>query len=200
VLAQAREVVKHQRVRAIKIGALGSAANVRAVGDWLAARGVPVVVDTPMMPSRGGARLLAERALDAVRASLVPRATLLTVNVPEAEALLRRRVVNVGEAREAAQALVAMGARAALVKGGHLSGAQAIDVLAHGGRIVELRAKRLAIGGVHGTGCTFASLIAGRIAAGDDLMDAVRWAKKRHHAALARAVNVGGDLRVIAFD
>jgi hydroxymethylpyrimidine/phosphomethylpyrimidine kinase len=214
VLAQAEEVVRHQRVRAVKVGALGTSANVRAVGAWLAGLDVPAVVDTPMVPTRkagrgGRARLLAERAVAAVRTSLIPRAALLTVNAAEAEVLLERRVARVAEAYDAARALRALGAGAALVKGGHLAGGDAVDVLAlDDDDVVELRAPRLRAPPLHGLGCTFASLIAGRLAvdprpfaknARPALLDAVRWAKKRHHAAIAESVDVGGPLRVVTF-
>jgi hydroxymethylpyrimidine/phosphomethylpyrimidine kinase len=200
-------------VRAVKVGALGSEANVRAVAKLLAGYpAVPVVVDTPMLPTRGKARLLAARALAALREELLPRATLVTVNADEAGALLSEPVRTVGEAHDAARALVKMGARAVLVKGGHLGpadGPSAVDVLAIGGEVVELRAKRLVIAPVHGTGCTLASLIAGRLAAREEgagarvdaegLVAAIRWAKRVHHAALARAVDVGGGMRVLVF-
>jgi hydroxymethylpyrimidine/phosphomethylpyrimidine kinase len=209
VTAQAAEVLRHQRVRAIKVGSLGSEANVRAVAKLAANHpGVPLVVDTPMRPTRGKARLLAWRALAALREELLPRATLVTVNADEAHALVGERVRTVGEAHDAARALAAMGARAALVKGGHLAGASAIDVLALDGRgeVLELRASRLAVGATHGTGCTFAALVAGRLATRasakldrDGLVAAVRWAKRAHHAALARAVDVGGAMRAIVF-
>jgi hydroxymethylpyrimidine/phosphomethylpyrimidine kinase len=212
VAAQALEVLAHQRVRAIKIGALGTAENVRAVArllDKAEARGVPVVLDTPMAPSRaaaGRARLTALEAVTALKRDLLPRATLVTVNVAEAEALVGERVLTVGEAHDAARALARLGARAALVKGGHLAGPSAIDVLADAHEVVELRARRLPAGAVHGTGCTFASLVAGRLAvrergevASSDLVGAVRWAKRVHHAALARAVRVGSGMRVIVF-
>ncbi len=131
VVAQAAEVLRHQRVRAVKLGALGSEANVRAVARLLARHArVPVVVDTPMLPTRGTGRLLARRALAAVREELLPRATLVTVNAAEAHALAGEPVRTVGEAHDAARALVRAGARAALVKGGHLGGPSAIDVLA----------------------------------------------------------------------
>jgi hydroxymethylpyrimidine/phosphomethylpyrimidine kinase len=211
VAAQAGEVLRHQRVRAVKVGALGSEANVRALAAVLARhRGVPVVLDTPMAPTRGnGARLLARRALVALRDELLPRATLVTANVDEVQALVGERVRTVGEAHDAARALVRAGARAALVKGGHLAGSSAIDVLAlrDGDEVVELRARRLPIGETHGTGCTFASLVAGKLAvrAGAQvdaagLVAAIRWAKRVHHAALARAVDVGGAMRALMFD
>jgi hydroxymethylpyrimidine/phosphomethylpyrimidine kinase len=207
VVAQAAEVIRHQRVRAVKIGALGTEANVRAVARLLARHpDIPLVVDTPMLPSRGRARLLATRALGALRDELLARATLVTVNLAEAEALLGEPVRTVGEAHDAARALATAGARAVLVKGGHLKGASAIDVLCVDGEVIELRARRLDVGPTHGTGCALASLVAGRIAARagaetsrEELVAAIRWAKRVHHAALARAVDVGGPMRVLVF-
>jgi len=209
VVAQVAEVLRRQRVGAAKVGALGSRANVHAVARLLARhRDLPVVVDTPMRPTRGGARLLARDALISMKRELLPVATLVTVNGPEAEALLGDPVRTVGEAHDAARALCGTGARAVLIKGGHMAGPSAIDVLAVDGEVVELRAARLAVGPAHGTGCTFASLIAGRLALGapgrrtvrrDDLLAAIRWAKRVHHAALARTVRVGQGMRVIVF-
>jgi hydroxymethylpyrimidine/phosphomethylpyrimidine kinase len=202
---QAREVIAHQRVRAVKVGALGTEGNVRTVAELLARHGdVPAVVDTPMLPTRGRQRLLARGALRALREELLPRATLVTANADEAGVLLGEAVRTVGEAHDAARELVRMGARAVLVKGGHLPGTHAIDVLALGGDVIELRARRLAVGPVHGTGCTFASLIAGRLAVRErarvsraELESAIRWAKRVHHAALARAFDVGGRQRAM---
>jgi hydroxymethylpyrimidine kinase/phosphomethylpyrimidine kinase len=214
LIAQAEEVLRHQRVRAIKVGALGSAENVRAVARILARlprpREVAVVVDTPVRPTRGSKgrpRLTAGDAVRALKSDLLPRATLVTVNVAEAEMLLGEAVRTVGEAHDAARALVdaSGGTCAVLVKGGHLEGPSAIDVLAMDREVVELRARRLATGAVHGTGCTFASLIAGRLAVrtgglgSDEIVAAVRWAKRVHHAALARAVRVGSGMRVLVF-
>jgi hydroxymethylpyrimidine/phosphomethylpyrimidine kinase len=204
--AQVAEVMRHQRVLSVKVGALGGRANVRAIANLLARHpAVPVVVDTPISPTRGDARLLGPGAVDALREALLPRATLVTVNIDEAQALLGERVRSVGEAHDAALALEALGPRAALVKGGHLTGDSAIDVLAIEGEVIELRARRLAIPETHGSGCTFASLVAGRLAVRGGQVDkgtlvaAIRWAKRVHHAALARTVDVGRGLRVIVF-
>ena len=207
VVAQAAEVLRHQRVRAIKVGALGSEANVRAVAALLQRHaGVPAVVDTPMAPTRGRSRLLAARAVAALRDELIPRATLVTANTDEAEALVGEPVRTVGEAHDAALAIARMGATAVLVKGGHLTGASATDVLAVGGEVIELRARRVTGAPVHGTGCALASLVAGRLAVRlaarvdrDTLVAAVRWAKRAHHAALARAVDVGEGMRALVF-
>jgi hydroxymethylpyrimidine/phosphomethylpyrimidine kinase len=207
VAAQVSEVLRHQRVRAVKVGALGSEANVRAVARALAPHpGIPLVVDTPMAPTRGRGRLLSARAVSAVREELIARATLVTVNLPEARILVGEPVRTVGEAHDAARAIASTGARAVLVKGGHGSGASAIDVLAIGGEVIELRARRLPIGAVHGTGCVLASLIAGRLAVRararleeGALVEAIRWAKHVHHSALASAADVGAGMRVLVF-
>lgn len=204
VVAQAREVCLHQDVQAIKLGALGSAANVRAVGTWLSASALPVVVDTPMLPSRGRGRLLSAGAVAAVRRWLVPRATVLTVNVAEAEALTGRRVTDVIAAERAARELRSAGARCVVVKGGHLAGRDATDVVAVGARVTKLRAPRVDAGPLHGTGCTFASLVAGRLAARGadtdaDLVAAVRWAKRVHHRAIRSAAAVGSGACVLLF-
>jgi hydroxymethylpyrimidine/phosphomethylpyrimidine kinase len=197
--AQARVVLRDQRVGAIKVGALGNASNVHAAAALLAAhRDVPAVVDPVFVPTRGSGRLLAERAIATLERDLLPRAALVTANAPEAEALTRERVTTVEQARVAARALVALGARAALVKGGHLASSRAIDVLATKDALIELSAPRLRLARkIHGGGCTLSSLIAGRLALGSDVVTAVRWAKRRHYAALAHAVDVGGDLLVL---
>jgi hydroxymethylpyrimidine/phosphomethylpyrimidine kinase len=213
VLAQAREVMRHQHVRAIKTGALGSESNVRAVGEFLSKHpDVPAIVDPVMSPSRGRGRLLAERAVSAVRTSLLPRAALVMANVPEAEALTGKRVTSVSEAHDAALVLCRLGARAAIVKGGHMVGAQAIDVLVvrgedgEPGDVIEIRSKRLRLPPIHGGGCTFAALVTGRIAADardytgastQIVLDAVKWAKRVHHRMLADASDVGGEMRVL---
>lgn len=229
LLAECTEVVRHQRVRAFKVGALGSDENTRVVGDFLAIhRDLPSVVDTVMMPSRGRARLLEEKAIGVLRTRLLPQATLVMCNAPEAEVLTGLRVTRLSEAREAAVALLRLGARAVLVKGGHLGGSQATDVLALAGpppppasakslatvrarraadaNVIELVAPRLTLPPIHGGGCAFASLVAGRLARKIDdwkedparaLEAAVRWGKDVHHEALAEARDAGGDMRVL---
>jgi hydroxymethylpyrimidine/phosphomethylpyrimidine kinase len=187
LIAECTEVLKNQRVRAIKIGALGSDENTRAIGDFLAIhRDIPAVVDTVMVPTRGRARLLEERAISALRERVLPRAVLVTVNAPEAEVLTGRRVTRLDEAHDAALALLRLGCRAVLLKGGHLGGPLAVDLLAIApvdnpkarGRsssrdvtrratatsVIELSAPRLALPPLHGGGCVLASLIAGRLA------------------------------------
>jgi hydroxymethylpyrimidine kinase/phosphomethylpyrimidine kinase len=204
VLAQATEVLRHQNVRAIKSGALGSPANVRAVVQIGKAHPkLPLIVDPVMIATRtkGGARLLEAEALVAMR-ELCSQATLVTPNVDEAEALVEGRIRDLEDLREAAVTLVARGARAALVKGGHLSGDYAADVLATRGHVVVLRTPRRKGAAFHGGGCTLAALIAGGLAHRqahdeDTLIEVVRWAKRRLTTAISRPRRIGDGLLVL---
>jgi hydroxymethylpyrimidine kinase/phosphomethylpyrimidine kinase len=201
VLAQVRELVAHENVKAVKIGALGSDANVRGVTRWLASlgRSVPVVIDPVLKASRGSRRapLLEEAALAALL-KMIELAAVVTPNAVEAEVLLGHRVRSLADAERAARAFVELGARAALVKGGHLpalSANETTDVLAIGGRVIHLRAPRVNAA-PHGTGCTLASLIAGKLAAtgrtrDQDIVAAVRWAKRQLGRRIAQAFRVG---------
>jgi hydroxymethylpyrimidine kinase/phosphomethylpyrimidine kinase len=197
VIAQAREILRHQDVRAIKLGALGSEENVVAIQRLVRAARLPFVMDPVLgaTVARPGARLVAPRALGAI-GRLAARATLVTPNAAEAEALTGLPVRSIDEAASAARELVRRGARAALVKGGHLPGKRAVDVLCIGDRIVCLSAPRFAIE-AHGTGCTLASLAAGRLAVlpgpltDHGIVEALRWAKRTLTGWLSLAVRVG---------
>jgi len=203
VRAQAERIFLHQDIRAWKTGALGSTDNVAlAVALSEEHPMAPLVVDPVIVATRtdAGARLLDDRALEAMR-RLVARSTLVTPNVDEAEALLGARVTSVEDARDAALALLAMGARAALVKGGHLRGPSAVDVLASPSGVQLIEAPRVALeGDFHGGGCTLSALITGRLACGDELEAAVRWSKERLTRAIAGSVRVGDGLRVLPLD
>jgi hydroxymethylpyrimidine/phosphomethylpyrimidine kinase len=206
VLDQAREVLADARVRALKTGALGSAANARAVIALLAEHPrLPAVVDPVMIPSRraGAGAALHGRAVGPLRA-LAAAATLVTPNLAEASALLGAPVSE-REARDAAAALVAAGARAALVKGGHGAGPESVDWLAMRGQIVRIARPRRRTPPLHGTGCTLASLIAGRLAArprggspgAAEIVEAVRWARAQLDRAMASPLATGRGLRVL---
>lgn len=156
-------------IAAVKTGMLGSAEVVRVVGRFLEGIDVPVVVD-PVMIATSGARLLDDDAVGAVAEILMPRATVVTPNLPEAEAL-------VGPGRsmeEAARDLVARGAGAALVKGGHLPGDDVVDVLFDGEAVHRFEGPRIRTTSTHGTGCTYAAAIAAQLAAAVPLHEAVR--------------------------
>ena len=189
--AQARAVLDDIGTDAIKTGMLGSI----AVAEWVAAIldtcTAPVVVD-PVMVAKGGAPLLAEEAIAAVRALMVPRAALLTPNAPEAEALTGIAVTDLDGQRRAGEALLAMGAQAVLMKGGHVAGETVIDLLLTQFGETLLEGLRIETRHTHGTGCTLASACAAGIAKGLPLEQAVAEAWAYVAEAIRRAPGLGG--------
>ncbi|MDX2012838.1 MAG: bifunctional hydroxymethylpyrimidine kinase/phosphomethylpyrimidine kinase [Myxococcaceae bacterium] len=160
---------------AAKTGALGTAALVEVVAARAKGAPFPLVVD-PVMISKHGHRLIDEAAVQAVRSLLLPVCALVTPNTHEAAALTGRPVETLPQAKDAAKALADLGARAVLVKGGHLEG-DAVDVLFAGGELHEFRAARLDTPHTHGTGCTYSAAITARLASGARLPHAVAGAK-----------------------
>ena len=161
-------------VGAVKIGMLASAEVIEAVADALERHRPRAIVLDPVMVATSGGRLLADDALDALRHRLLPLATLVTPNIPEAEALLGHAVATSEAANEAVTQLLALGARAVLLKGGHLAeGAAVLDRYDDGTRATTFIHPRIALL-AHGTGCTLASAIAGHLARGAALPDACR--------------------------
>ncbi|KGQ19949.1 Hydroxymethylpyrimidine phosphate kinase ThiD [Lysobacter dokdonensis DS-58] len=178
-------------VRVVKLGMLATAEVIETVASLLDARpDVPVVLD-PVMVATSGAKLLADDALDAMRTRLLPRATIATPNLPEAELLLGARIDSVVAMHDAAQALRARGANAVLLKGGHLQGeGDVVDVFIDATGMHEIRHARLTLE-AHGTGCTLASAVAARIALGDGLRDACIAASDYVHRALVKGYRPG---------
>jgi hydroxymethylpyrimidine/phosphomethylpyrimidine kinase len=213
VIAQVEELLADMKVRALKTGALGSAENARAIAALSAAHpSIPAVVDPVMIPTRVGAsgvRLDGAGAVDAMRA-LAAVATLVTPNRDEAAALLGAPLRTDDDARAAGAELVRRGARAALMKGGHGEGPEAVDWLVTRTRAVRLARPRIppSRARFHGTGCALSALVAGRLAlrsgrgraSEDDLVAAVRWARARLDAALRAPVVLGPTMRVPALD
>jgi hydroxymethylpyrimidine/phosphomethylpyrimidine kinase len=190
VEAQARAVLDDIGADALKTGMLGDAATVRLAARLIAEAGVPAVVD-PVMVAKGGAALLAEEAVSAVRERLVPAAALLTPNAPEAEALTGRAVASLDDQRRAGEALLAAGAQAVLVKGGHVPGERVVDVLATPAGETLFEGERIASRHTHGTGCTLASACAAGLAQGLPLAEAVARAWDYVHQAILRAPGLG---------
>lgn len=190
---QIAAVVEDVPPHAAKTGALGSAAVVRAVAALASRFAFPLVVD-PVMISKHGAPLLDADAARALREALLPCAALITPNAPEASALAGIEVCDGASAREAARAIAALGARAVLVKGGHLSGEEAVDVLLAGGEVHELRAPRVETRHTHGTGCTYAAAITARLARGEPIVQAVTEAKRWLTEALRQAPGLGAGI------
>jgi hydroxymethylpyrimidine/phosphomethylpyrimidine kinase len=191
VTAQIEAVASDIGVDAVKTGMLANAAIVEAVGAAIASLDLPRVVVDPVMVAKGGAKLLDDEAIEALKAELLPRALVVTPNVLEASALAGIPVRNVNEARAAAERIAAFGAAAVIVKGGHLPGADAIDVFFDGREFVELRAPRIETRHTHGTGCTFSSAIAANLALGRPLGEAVARAKAYLTDAIRRAPGLG---------
>ena len=175
VMDQLEAVLSDIPPHAAKTGALGNAELVRALAQRAAGFAFPLVVD-PVMVSKHGALLAGADALQAIRRDLLPRAFLITPNLQEAAVLTGRPVTRLEEMRGAAQALCGLGARAALVKGGHLEG-QPEDVLYEKGVFHELPAERIDTRNTHGTGCAYAAAITAGLAHGLDLLTAVTEAK-----------------------
>ncbi len=186
------DALRDARVAAFHVGALVSADAVRAVAEGLASYpNVPAVVD-PVLAASGGDSLADDATRTALLDTLFARATLITPNLDEASALLGRPIGDVAAMREAARALLDSGARAVLVKGGHLAG-DAIDVLAHAGSqdARDFRAPRLAET-LRGTGDLLAVTIAADLARGAQLSDAIERARVRVRDAIANGVPFAG--------
>jgi hydroxymethylpyrimidine/phosphomethylpyrimidine kinase len=177
---------------AIKTGMLGDAATVETVAAALDAHGpgTPLVVD-PVMIAKGGHALLAPSGVDAVRALFLPRAALVTPNAPEAEALTGAPVTDVASQIRAGERLLALGAKAALVKGGHIGGPVLHDVLVTDAGAMTFDSPRIDTRATHGTGCTLAAAIAAHLAQGGSLPDAVRLAREYLMEAIRRAPGFG---------
>lgn len=190
VAAQCEAVFDDFEVAAVKTGMLANVAISRQIARLARQkRHLPWVID-PVMIASSGARLLDDRAEQVLRTELLPQATLLTPNLPEAEVLLGRAIRSHAELVAAARDLAAIGPRAVLLKGGHLPGPEVVDVLCVEGQVQEFRAARREIRS-HGTGCTLASLIAARLALGEELLTAVSNGIGAFRRALESGVVIG---------
>jgi hydroxymethylpyrimidine/phosphomethylpyrimidine kinase len=177
---------------AVKTGMLATSAIVEAVAAAIEALELPNLIVDPVMIAKGGDRLLDQDAVHALRATLLRWARVVTPNVPEAEVLAGITVRSHDDMRNAAERILKLGPKAVIVKGGHLGGEESIDLLLHGGGEVRLTAPRLDVRHTHGTGCTFASAIAARLAWGHSLDEAARGAKEYVTGAIRHGIDVGG--------
>jgi hydroxymethylpyrimidine/phosphomethylpyrimidine kinase len=191
VEAQGRAVLDDIGADAIKTGMLADIATVDVAARLIDHAGVPAVID-PVMIAKGGASLLADQAIEAVRASMVPRAALLTPNAPEAAALTGLVVEDLDGLRAAGHALLGLGAKAVLMKGGHVEGDTVTDLLVTPTFERLFAAARLDTRHTHGTGCTLASACAAGLAQGLPLERAVARAIDYVRAAIAGAPGLGG--------
>ena len=177
---------------AVKSGMLGSAALVAAVADGIARRRLPNYVLDPVMVATSGDRLLERDAEQLIVQRLVPLAALVTPNLDEAAVLVGASVRDPDDMERAGRRLVQLGARAALVKGGHLAGEAVVDVLVTGGTVRRFTRPRLETTSTHGTGCTLSAAVAAGLALGRPLERAVEDALDFVHRAIAAAPGLGG--------
>jgi hydroxymethylpyrimidine/phosphomethylpyrimidine kinase len=179
---------------AAKTGMLASAELVVAVADALEEAGRPPLVVDPVFVSKHGDTLLADDAVEALRTRLLPLATVVTPNLPEAEALTGLTIGDRDGMLAAAEALAATGARTVLVKGGHLAGEQSPDLVLTAGGATWLEGERIPGRHTHGTGCTLSAAITAEIAKGMDPLDACRAGKRFVERAIAAGVELGGGV------
>jgi hydroxymethylpyrimidine/phosphomethylpyrimidine kinase len=192
IVAQMDAVFSDLAVNAVKIGMLSRVAAIAAAAAGLERHHAKNIVVDPVMVATSGDRLLAAEAIEALRTRLMPRAIVITPNLPEAAALLDRPLARDEAEMEAqARALLALGPQAVLLKGGHGTGEESVDLLVDADNLTRLSAKRIVTKNTHGTGCTLSSAIAAGLAKGLALHDAVRQAKDYVTAAISAADALG---------
>lgn len=187
--AQLDSLAKDAEIVAVKIGMLGNRGNAATVAEFLDAHKFAHIVHDPVMKSSSGTELLDAAGIKFVATELLKRSTVITPNVPEAEVLTGLSIKDFAGMEAAARKLVEMGARAVIVKGGHME--KAVDVLFDGTDVVSLAGDRPKEETLHGTGCTFASAIAAQLASGRSLMEAAMLAKAYVTKAIEKAYPIG---------
>jgi len=187
--AQLDVLAKDCEIVAVKIGMLGNRGNAVVVAEFLDAHKFAHIVHDPVMKSSSGAELLDAGGIKFVATELLKRASVITPNVPEAEVLTGLTIKEVADMEAAARKIVEMGARAVIVKGGHME--RAVDVLFDGTDLVQLGGDRVKTENTHGTGCTFASAITALLASGRSLLEAATLAKAYVTKAIEKGYPIG---------
>lgn len=191
IKAQFEAVVEDIGVDAAKTGMLSNSAIIELVASLISKYGVTLVVD-PVMIAKSGAPLLREDAVDTLVRKLIPLATVITPNKPEAERLSGIKISSLEDAKVVAKELVeGLGAKAAVVKGGHMSGGESVDVLYYDGRFYEFRSPRIESRNTHGTGCSFSAAITAELAKGRSIPEAVKLAKEFITTAIMYGLPIG---------
>ena len=191
VAEQVRAVATDIGVDAAKTGMLASSGIIEAVAEAVAETGIPNLVVDPVSVSKHGHPLLAEDAVDALRSRILPLATLVTPNLPEASLLAGFEARVREDMERAGRAILGLGARAVLVKGGHLEGPEAVDLLVTADGVREISTERLDTPNTHGTGCVLSAAIAGFLARGEGLDQAVDRGKRFVTGAIAGSLEIG---------
>lgn len=193
IKAQFDAIYDDVQIDAVKIGMLGDAEIIQTVADCVRKLNCPIVLD-PVMVAKSGDRLLQAAAINALREALIPLATIITPNLPEAADLLgEKAATTLAEMQHQAPTLRKLGAQAILLKGGHLGSETSPDLLITASGITEFLGKRIATKNTHGTGCTLSSALATYLGKGENLETAVQSAKDylSHAIAHANELNVG---------
>ena len=190
VIAQIDTVAEDIGADAVKTGMLSSRPIIENVADRLEAWGIAWLVIDPVMVSKSGAALLAPGAVNVLRSTLLPMASIVTPNLAEAEILSGKSIATNDDVIEAAKAIHAMGPRYVLIKGGHLDGPP-VDLLYDGATALPIEGTRVDTRNTHGTGCTLSAAITAFLAHGESMESAVRLAKRFVEAALSTAPSIG---------
>jgi len=186
---QLEVLAKDCDIAGLKIGMLGNRGNAAVVAEFLDAHKIAHVVHDPVIKSSSGAELLDASGVKFVSSELLRRSTVVTPNISEAETLTGLAIKDIGDMEAAARKLVELGARAVIIKGGHME--RAIDVLFDGTELIQLGGDRVKTENTHGTGCTFASAIAAQLTSGRSLVEAATLAKAYVTKAIEKGYSVG---------
>ncbi|HIX42828.1 bifunctional hydroxymethylpyrimidine kinase/phosphomethylpyrimidine kinase [Kurthia populi] len=191
VAAQLHALFEDFEITAAKTGMLFSPAIIDVVAATMQQQHIPLVVD-PVMIAKGGATLLAQQAVQTMKEVLLPVATVCTPNIPEAEVLAGMTITTASDVAQAAQRLMALGAKNIVMKGGHLSGVDAVDtVFLEDGSVFTMTTPRIDTKATHGTGCTFSAAITAGLANGQELKEAIIEAKRFIQAAIVHPLGIG---------
>jgi hydroxymethylpyrimidine/phosphomethylpyrimidine kinase len=190
VIAQIDTVLEDIGADAVKVGMLSSIPIIQNTADRLEAWGISHLVIDPVMVSKSGAPLLHPDAVNSLKKDLLPFATIVTPNIPEAEVLAGRKIASPAHAQEAAKAIQALGPATVIIKGGHLEG-MPIDLVYHDGEFTPIEGERINTSSTHGTGCTFSAAIAALLAQGVGSVEAIRLAKLFVENAMRHAQPLG---------
>lgn len=190
VIAQIDTVLEDIGAHAVKTGMMSGIAIIQNTADRLEAWGIPHLVVDPVMVSKSGAPLLQPDAVNAFKRDLLPHATIITPNIPEAEVLANRKISSPEDAQEAARAIAALGPGVVIIKGGHMEG-PAVDLVFAEGQFTPMEGQRIETKNTHGTGCTYSAAMTAFLAMGIETMESIRLAKRYIENALRQSYAIG---------
>ncbi len=190
VIAQIDSVAEDIGARAVKTGMLSGRAIIQNVADRLEAWGIPWLVVDPVMVSKSGVPLLQPNAVEALQKDLLPQASIVTPNIPEAEILAGMSISTSDDMREAARRIAAQGPAIVIIKGGHLDGPP-VDLVFDGTDFLPIEGERIQTRNTHGTGCTYSAAITALLAHGQPPLDAIRLARRYLEATLRHSYSIG---------